>query len=40
MQNRIAKLKLEESLNEEAVEEQSSSIVQDCVSNFDCFLSQ
>lgn len=33
MQNRIAKLKLDESLNEEAVEEQSSSIVQECENN-------
>lgn len=33
MQNRIAKLKLDESLNEEATTDQSSSIVQECVSN-------
>lgn len=31
MQNRIAKLKLDESLNEEATEEKTSSIVQECV---------
>jgi len=32
MQNRIAKLKLDESLNEEATTDQSATIVQECVS--------
>lgn len=34
MQNRLSKLKLDESLNEETATEQSSSIVQECVSYF------
>lgn len=38
MQNRIAKLKLDESLNEEAVADQSSSIVQECVSIISTFV--
>lgn len=37
MQNRIAKLKLDESLNEETTTDESASIVQECVSNLNVF---
>lgn len=40
MKNRIDKLKLDESLNEETTTEQTSSIVQECVSNFELLLLQ